>query len=150
MVAERYPKTVVIDTQRDGRKSSNTHPFATLQDAVSSTREWNELSFPPENLASPLGFPVVNPLNGLNVLHIASGCTHSPSLTHLLDLVPTEAPLSKLRLHTSLICQYTLAPSSLLPCSAKTHSTYCQRKRIHERFVLLATFTQLQRFEPNV
>ena len=90
---------VVIDTQRDGRKSSNTQPFAMPQDAVSSTREWNELtisSFPPEDLASLLGFPVANLLNGPKVLHIASGCTHSPSLTHLLDLVPTEAPLSEL------------------------------------------------------
>ena len=56
-----YPEMVVIDTQRDGRESSNTQPSDAPQDAISSTREWNELttvSFPPEDLASPLGFPV--------------------------------------------------------------------------------------------
>ena len=81
-----YPKKVVIDTQRDGQESSNTQPFSALQEAIASTREWHELtisSFLHEDFASPLGFPVANPLSGLKVLHIAAGCAlsffHSPA-----------------------------------------------------------------------
>jgi hypothetical protein len=100
-----YPKKVVIDTQRDRQESSNTLPFSALQDALESTGQWHELtisSFPSEDAASQLGFEIASPMNVLNVLHVAAGCVHSPSFVHLLNRVPTEAPLSELRLHTSL------------------------------------------------
>jgi hypothetical protein len=41
----------------------NTPPFAALQDALASTGQWHELtisSFPPEDLASQLGFQGCN------------------------------------------------------------------------------------------
>ena len=111
-----YPKKVVIDTQIAAQESSNTQPLTALQDAIASTREWNELtifSFPPEDLASSLGFPVASPLNGLKVLHIAAGCAHSPSFNHLFDLVPTDAPLSELRLHAAFAITNFLQPQWL-------------------------------------
>jgi hypothetical protein len=146
-----YPKKVVIDTQRDAQESSNTQPFAALQDAIASTREWNELtisSFPPEDLASQLGFPVASPLNGLKVLHIAAGCAHSPSFTHLLDLVPTEAPLSELRLHASFASTHFLQPH-WFPVLQNLTVLIVNGREIHEPFLLLPAFTQLQIFEAN-
>ena len=95
-VQRAYPKKIVIDTERDGRLSSNALPLAALQDALAHTRQWHELtisSFPPENAASLLGFQVASPMNMLKVLHVEAGCMHSPSFAHLLNLVPTEAPL---------------------------------------------------------
>jgi len=97
-----YPKKIVIDTQRDGQLSSNTLPLAALQDTLSHTHQWHELtisSFPPENAASPLGFQLASPMNMLKGLHVEAGCIHSPSFAHLLSLVPTEAPLCEMRLH---------------------------------------------------
>ena len=144
-----YPKKVVIDTQRDRNESSNTQPFAALQDAIASTGEWNELtisSFPPEDLASSLGFPVASPLNGLKVLHIAAGCEHSTSFNHLLDLVPTEAPLSELRLHPSFASTHFLQPHRL-PVLQNLTVLIVNGREIHDPFLLLPAFTQLQIFE---
>ena len=45
-----YPKKVIIDTQGDGKPSSNTPPSAALSHALSSTGNWNSRtisSFPP-------------------------------------------------------------------------------------------------------
>jgi hypothetical protein len=91
-----YPKNVVIDTQRDGQEPSNTQPFLALQDALATTREWDGLtisSFPPEDLASQLGFPVASPMKSLKALHITAGCAHSP-------LSLTCFTLFQLRLHS--------------------------------------------------
>ena len=145
-----YPKKVVIDTQRD-EESSGTQPFAALQDAIASTREWHELtisSFPPEDLASQLGFPVASPASGLKALHVAAGCVHSPSFTHLLDLVPTEAPLSDLRLHASFASTYFLEPH-WFPVLQNLIVLIVNGKDIHEPFQLLPSFPQLQRFEAD-
>jgi len=123
-----YPKKVVIDTQRDLQNPSNTPAFTALQGALANTGEWNELtvsSFVPESFASVLGFQFESSMNVLRVLHVVAGCVHSPSVSHLLDLVPIEAPLSELR----LIHQHALSPTSLVPCFAKSHSAYCQWER---------------------
>ena len=144
-----YPKKVVIDTQRDEQESPNTQPFAALQDAIANTREWNELtisSCPPEHLASPLGFPVASPLNGLKVLHIAAGCANSPAFAHLIDLVPTEAPLSELRLHASFASAHFLQPH-WLPVLQNLTALIVNGRGIHEPFLLLPAFTQLRIFE---
>jgi len=125
-----YPKKVLIDTERDGQRSSNALPFAAFRDALASTSQWHKLtitSFPPENLASPLGFRGATPMDVLRTLHVEGGCVRSPSFTHLLGLVPTEAPvLSKLSL---LICQCLLSATSLAPYFAKPHSAHCQWQR---------------------
>ena len=146
-----YPKKVVIDTQRDGQESSNTQPFSALQDAIASTGEWNELtiaSLPHEDLASPLGFPVASPLNGLKVLQIAAGCARTPSFTHLLDLVPTEAPLSELRLHPSFSTTHFLQPH-WFPVLQNITVFIVNGREIHNPFPLLSAFTQLKIFEAN-
>ena len=144
-----YPKKVVIDTRRDEQESSNTQPFAALQDVIASTREWHELlisSFPPEDLASQLDFPVASPVNGLQALHVAAGCAHSPSFTRLLDLIPTEAPLSELRLHASFASTYFLQPR-WFPVLQNLIVLIVNGRDIHEPFQLLPSFAQLQRFE---
>ena len=146
-----YPKKIVIDTQRDRQLSSNAMRLAALQDALAHTRQWHELtisSFPPENAASPLGFQVVSPMNMLKVLHVEAGCMNSPSFTHLLQLVPTEAPLCEMRLHSPFVSTYFLQThwfsvlQNLIVLSINGRD-------IHEPFELLPTFTQLQIFEAD-
>ena len=98
-----YPKKVIIDSQRDIQSPSEAPMFAALQNALTSTSQWNELtisSFPSEDMASQLGVQGASPMNVLKVLHVAAGCAHTPSFAHLINLVPTEAPLSELRLHS--------------------------------------------------
>ena len=41
-------------------------------------------------------------------LHVVDGCAHSPLFTHLLDLVPIEAPLSELSLRSSFASTHFL------------------------------------------
>ena len=144
-----YPKIIVIDTQRDGQLSSNALPLAALQDALAHTRQWRELtisSFPPENVASPLGFQVASPMNMLKVLHIEAGCMHSPSLAHLLDLVPTEAPLCEMRLHSPFVTTHFLQPH-WFPLLRNLTVLTVNGRDIDAPFELLPTFTQLQIFE---
>ena len=107
-----YPKKVIIDPQEDSRRPSRASMFAGLQNALATTGQWHELtifSFPPEDVASQLGVQVTGAMNVLKVLDIAAGCVQSPSFTHLLNLVPVEAPLSELRLR----CKVSLMSSAL-------------------------------------
>ena len=126
-----YPKKVVIDIERDYQSQSEALAFSALQNSLTSTDQWHELtisSFPAENLASQLGIQVAIPMNGLKILHMAAGCMHSPSLTHMLNLIPTEAPLSELRLNPPFASTHFLQPP-LVPCFEESHSAYCQWQR---------------------
>ena len=146
-----YPKKVVIDTQSDVQGLSNTPPFAALQDALASTGQWNELtisSFPSEDMASQLGFQVAMSMNVLKTLHVGAGCAHSPSFTHMPDLVPTEAPLSVLRLLPSFAGTHFLQPH-WLPVLQNLTVLIVNGKDIHEPFELLPAFTHLQTFEAD-
>jgi hypothetical protein len=146
-----YPRNVVIDTQRDGQMASNTLPFTALQDALASTNQWHELtisSLPPESTASQLGFQVAMPMNVLRSLHVVAGCVCSPPFTHLLDLVPTEAPLSELRLHPSFASAYFLQPP-WFPLLQKLTVLIVNGRDIYEPFELLPTFFQLHTFEAD-
>ena len=146
-----YPKKVIIDTQGGGQPSSNILPFPALWRALSSTGHWNELtilSFPPEDSASRLGIQLATAMNMLNVLHIAAGCVHSPSLDHLLNLVSTEAPLSELRLHSPFASTHFLQPN-WFPVLQNLTVLIVNGRDIDEPFELLPTFTKLQIFEAD-
>jgi hypothetical protein len=146
-----YPKKVIIDPQGDSQRPSEAPMFAALQNSLTSTSQWNELtisSFPPEHLASQLGVQVAGPMNVLKVLHIAVGCVHSPSFAHLLDLVPTEAPLSELILHPLFASTHFLQPR-WSPVLKNLTVLVVSGRNIHERFELLPSFTQLQIFEAD-
>ena len=143
-----YPKKVIIDIQNDSQSPPEAPSFAALQDALTSTGQWHELtisSFPPENLASRLDFQVASQMNLLKVLHLAAGCVHSPTFASLLDLVPTEAPLSELRLHTLFANTHFLQPHWLPVLENLTVLTLNGRD-INEPFQLLPSFTRLQIF----
>ena len=145
-----YPKKVVIDTQRDDPMHSVT-PFAALQDALGNTNQWNELtisSFPPENLASELDFQGGKPMIALKTLHVVAGCVQSPSFTHLLDLVSTEAPLSELGLHSLFAMTYFLQPH-WYPVLQNLTVLIVNGRDVHESFDLLPVFTQLHTFEAD-
>ena len=144
-----YPKKVVIDTQRDGQGQLNTPRFEAFQDALASTGQWHKLSissFPPDNLASQLDFQNSGPMNVLKVLHVAAGCFNSLYFTHLLDLVPTEAPISEMRLYSSFAITYFLQPHQF-PVLQKLTVLIVNGRGIHEPFELLPAFTQLQILE---
>jgi hypothetical protein len=145
-----YPLKVVIDTQRDGQSQSNAPRFSALQDALASTGQWHELtisSFPPENFASQLGFQVAKPMNVLRTLHVADGCVHSPSLVHLLDLIPsTDSSFLQLRLHSSSATAYFLQPH-WLPALQNLTVLIVNGRDVQEPFQYLPAFTQLQILE---
>ena len=146
-----YPKKVVIDTQGDRESPSGAPAFAALQDALSSTCQWNELtisSLPPEDLASGLGFQSARPMNVLRALHVVAGCVQSTSFTHLLDLVPTEAPLSELRLHPSFATTHFLQPH-WFPVLQDLTVLIVNGRDIHEPFELLPALTRLHTFEAD-
>jgi len=146
-----YPKKVIIDPQRDSQSPSEAPMFAALQSSLTSTGQWNELtisSFPPENLASQLGVQVASPMKVLKVLHVEAGCMHSPSFAHLLNLVPTEAPLCEMRLHSPLASTHFLQPH-WFPILQNLMVLIVNGRNIHEPFELLPTFTQLQTFEAD-
>ena len=146
-----YPKKVIIDPQRDSQSPSEAPMFSALQNALTNTGQWNELtiaSFPPENLASQLSIQLASPMNVLKMLHVAAGCVDSPSISHLLNLVPTEAPLTELRLLSSFTITHFLQPH-WLPVVQNLTALVVNGKDIHEPFDLLPTFTQLQIFEAD-
>jgi len=146
-----YPKKVVIDPQRDSQSPSEAPMFAALQGSLTSTGHWNELtisSFPPENVANQLGFQVASPMNMLKVLHIEAGCIHSPSFTHLLNLVPPEAPLCEMRLHSPFVAPHFLQPH-WFPVLKNLTVLIVNGRDFHEPFELLPTFYQLQTFEAD-
>ena len=144
------PKRVLIDTERDDQTLSNT-PFSALQDALANTSKWQGLtisSFPPETLASQLGFQSARPMSALKTLHVAAGCVNSSSFTRLLDLVPTEAPVSELRLHPPFASTHFLQPH-WLPVLQNLTVLIVNGRDIDDPFELLPAFTQLQIFEAD-
>ena len=146
-----YPKKVIIDPQRDSQSPSEAPMFAALQNTLTSAGQWHELtiiSFPAENLASQLGVQVASPMNVLKVLHVAAGCVDSPSFSHLLNLVPTEAPLTELRLYPSFAATPFLQPHWFSVLQNLT-ALIVNGKDIDEPFELLPTFTRLQIFEAD-
>jgi hypothetical protein len=146
-----YPKKVIIDTQRARQRPSNALPFAALQDALKNTGQWHELtisSFPSEDMASQLGVQVAMPMNVLRTLHVVPGSVRYPSFTSLLDLVPTEAPLSELRLHTSFASAYFLQ-RRWFPVLKNLSVLIVDGRDIHEPFELLPTFITLHTFEAD-
>ena len=146
-----YPKKVIIDPQGDIQSPSEAPMFTALQSSLTSTSQWNELtisSFPPEHLVSQLGVQAASPMKVLKVLHIAVGCIHSLSFTHLLNLVPTEAPLCEMRLYPPFVSTHFLQPH-WIPVLRNLMVLIVNGRDIHEPFELLPTFTQLQRFEAD-
>jgi hypothetical protein len=155
-VQRAYPKKViidtesVIDTERDHQVLSNV-PFAALRNALASTAQWHELtisSFPRDFLARQLGIQGARPIHMLKILHVVAGCVHSPSFTHLLDLVPNEAPLSELRLHPAFASAYFLQPP-WFPVLQNLTVLIVNGRDIHEPFGLLPAFTRLHIFEAD-
>ena len=145
------PKKVVIDTQQDDRGSSTTPSFAALQDALATTSQWHELtvsSFPSKNMAGHLSLQGAMPMDVLRSLHVEAGCMRSPSLTHLLDLIPTDGPLSELGLHSSFSTTYFLQPP-WFPALQNLTVLIVNGRDIHEPFDLLPAFTRLHTFEAN-
>ena len=146
-----YPKKVIIDPQGDSRCASGTPMFAGFQNALTSTGQWHELtifSFPHEVLASQLGVQVTGAMNVLKVLHIAAGCVRSPSFTHLLNLVPVDAPLRELRLRPPFASTHFLQPH-WFPVFQNLTVLIVNGRDIDEPFELLPTFTHLQIFEAD-
>ena len=145
-----YPKKVIIDPQEDSQRPSGAPMFSALQNALTSTGQWQELtisSFPPEDLASQLGVQVAGTMNVLKVLHVVAGCDPSPSFTHLLNLVPTEGPLRELRLHSSFATAHFLQPHRSLVLQNLTVLSVSGGDI--DELDLLPIFTQLQIFEAN-
>ena len=146
-----YPKKVIIDTRRDSQSPSKAPNFAALQNSLTSTGQWNELtisSFPPENLVIQLGVQAASPMNVLKVLHVAAGCVQSPSLAHLLNLVPTGAPLCELKLHSPFPSTHFLQ-AHWFPVLQNLTVLIVSGRDIDQPFELLPTFTQLQIFEAD-
>ena len=87
-------------------------------------------------------------MKALKLLHVAAGCVQSPSFAHLLNLVPTGAPLSELRLHPSFAGTHFLQPH-WLPVLQNLTVLIISGRDIDEPFGLLPAFTQLQIFEAD-
>jgi len=145
------PRKVIIDPQRDIQSPSEAPMFAALQNSLTSTSQWNELtiaSFPPEEAASQLGFQGANPMKVLKVLNIEAECVHSPSFAHLLNLVPSEAPICELRLWPPFASPHFLQPR-WFPVVQDLTVFIVNGRGIQEPFELLHSFTRLQIFEAD-
>jgi len=145
-----HPKKVLIDTEGYDQILSN-NPFDALRDALATTSQWHGLtvsSFPPENQARQLRLQSARPMNDLKALHVVAGCVYSPSITHLLDLVPTGAPLSELRLCPPFASAYFLQPL-WFPVLQNLAVLVVNGRDIDGLFELLPTFTRLQIFEAD-
>ena len=146
-----YPKKVIIVPKGDSKRPSGAPMFAALQHSLTSTGQWCELtisSFPPEEFAGQLGVQVASPMNMLKVLHVEARCVNSSSFDHLLNLVPAEAPLSELRLHSSFASTHFLQPY-WFPVLKNLTALIVNGRDINEPFHLLPTFTKLQIFEAD-
>jgi len=146
-----YPKKVIIDPQSDSQSPSEAPMFAALQNSLTYTSQWNQLtisSFPPEDLVSRLGVQVASPMKVLKVLHVAAGCVDSPSFVHLLNLVPTDAPLCEMRLHPPFVTTHFLQPP-WFPVLRNLIVLIVNGRDMNEPFELIPTFTQLQIFEAD-
>ena len=144
-----HPKKVIIDTQNDDQRQSNTPQFAALQDVLTATGQWDELtlsSLPPDHLTSQLSFQTTGPMSGLKVLHVGAECLETRSSTDLLNLVPTEAPLSDLRLYSSFAITHFHKPARL-PILQNITVLVVNGRGIKEPFMLLPVFTRLQVLE---
>ena len=145
------PKKVIIDTEGDGHKIYKTLPFAALRDALERTDQWHELtifSLPPEGLNSWIDLQFAHKMKVLKVLNVAAGCVQSPSFAPLLNLVPTEAPLSELRLYPSFSSAHFLQPH-WFPILRNLVVLIISGGDMSEPFELLPSFTQLQIFEAD-
>ena len=141
-----YPKKVIIDTQKGDQRQSGTPAFSALQGALKTTGQWNELtisSFPPEDLISHFNFQVAEPMRVLKALHVATECVHSPSLSHLLEGLSMEAPLSELRMSA-----HFLRPQ-WLPVLQTIRVFIVNGRKLDAPFQLLPAFTQLQILEAD-
>jgi len=146
-----YPKKVIIDPKGDSQTPSDAPMFAALHNSLTSTSQWNELtisSFPPENLASRLGIQAASPMNVLKVLHVEAGFINSPSFAQLLNLVPAEAPLCEMRLHSPFVSTHFLQPH-WFPVLQNLIVLIVNGRDIDGPFELLPDFTQLQIFEAD-
>ena len=146
-----YPKKVVINIRIQDERMLSLTPFDALRDALESTGQWHSLTISSllhEVFVSQVDFQVASPMLMLKMLHVAAECVHASSLAHLLNLVPTEAPLSELKLYSSFASSYFLQPH-WFPVLPNLTVLIVNGKDIHEQFELLPTFTQLQIFEAD-
>ena len=87
-------------------------------------------------------------MNVLRALRVVDGCAHTPLFNHLLDLVPIEAPLSELSLHSSFASTHFLQPHWFLVLQNLT-TLIINGRGINEPFELLPAFTRLHTFGAN-
>ena len=99
-------------------------------------------------MAIQLDFQVAMPMNVLRTLNVVAEGVPSPSFTQLFDLVPTEAPLSEMRLLPSFVGAYFLQPP-WFPILQNLTVLIVNGRDIHEPFGLLPGFTQIKIFEAD-
>ena len=87
-------------------------------------------------------------MNMLKVLQVEAGCIHSPSFAHLLNLVPTKAPLCEMRLHSPFVTTHFLQ-LHWFPVLQDLTVLIINGRDMNELFELLPAFTQLQIFEAD-
>ena len=165
-----HPKKVVIDIQghyqnpsfspftafQDALISASQQPgltpsFSALRDALESAGQWQALTISSllhEELVCRPYFQAASPMHVLKMLHVAAECVHAPLLTHVLNLVPTDAPLSDLRLYSSFASFYFLQPH-WFPALQNLTVLIVNGKDMDAQFELLPNFTQLQIFEAD-
>jgi hypothetical protein len=148
-----YPKKIVIDTRTPKGHKERSKPLAinAIENALTDTEQWHELtifSLPRECDVIEDGIRAARPMKVLKVLHIAAECAHTPTFAHFLNLVPIEAPLCELRLHSPIVSAHFLQPH-WLPVLQNLTVLIISGKNIDGQFEFLPTFTRLQIFEAN-